>query len=67
MGVGILKPILKRWTLAHLGENHVLQIFVVKMRTDVEECMNRLFSEQGCEDLWERRNLKEKLPTLKMI
>nr|DAM25174.1 MAG TPA: hypothetical protein [Bacteriophage sp.] len=53
--------------LAHLERNRILQIFVVKMRTDVEECMNRLFGEQGCEDLWERRNLKRKLPILKMI
>ena len=66
MDVEILKPILKRRTLALLGENHILQIFVVKMRTDVEECMNKLFGNQGCDDSWERRNLKEKLPILKM-
>lgn len=48
------------------GKNHVLQIFVVKMRSDVEKCMNILFSNQGCDDSWERRNLKEKLQILKM-
>ena len=47
-----------------MGENHVLQIFVVKMRTDVEECMNRLFGEQGCEDSWERKKLKRKIANL---
>ena len=57
---------LKRWMLAHSEKKCILQIFVVKMRTDVEECMNILFSNQGCDDSWERRNLKEKLPILKM-
>ena len=43
IGAEILKQLLKKWMLAHLEKNRVLQIFVVKMRTDVEECMNKLF------------------------
>ncbi len=33
----------KKRMLAHQEKKCILQIFVVKMRTDVEECMNKLF------------------------
>ena len=36
--------------LAHLEKNRTLQIFVVKMQTDAEEYMNRLFGNQGFSD-----------------
>ena len=37
IGAEILKQLLKRWMLAHSEKKCILQIFVVKMRTDAEE------------------------------